>query len=673
MVKLTDVLLIHHCVCKKEITMIVTAVCLAAGATLFIANKSYRELRQSRQFSRMLQSQTLQNHVALNHSRAIAKRPPVALTRQTDQHPFQRLLKMIRLDRKQIMISSVLSIIGTIFQIVMSMAGALVVLTLLSGSLTYMLLTSLLGLSIYGLFFLINHYQNRSWSHFARVVEHQMRMKSFAHVQTLDMLSLGDQSTGRMLHLINADAGEMKSFLESGMNDAIRIIVTIVVLNLAAFVVSPWLALMGLLFIPLVWWLTRFTGQQMGPEYMRLQDAVSDLNHLLASNLSGMETVKSFTAEQDEFKRVNRSSEAVVARSSLAVAASSTLSNTMQFTFCGLLFVTSCIGGLLYLQGLMSFSAFLALLFVSPLFFQCVQSLDRNYSAYQSAKTATQRLLVLLETPTLITSGDQSIPIEHLRGEILFRHVSFGYRSDVETLQDITLHIQPNSTVAFVGPTGAGKTSIVKLIMRFYDAHAGDILVDHLNIRQWHLQSLRQAIGFVSQDVYLFPGTVYENVLYGRPNATYEDVVEACRIAEAHHFIMQMPQGYETVVGERGHKLSGGQRQRLSIARAILKDAPILILDEATASVDSETEAAIQRSIERFSPGRTIILIAHRLSTISQADTIYVLADGKLREQGRHNDLIDQRGLYATLWNVQHNTVEVPTPNMLPLLDDPIS
>jgi ATP-binding cassette subfamily B protein len=267
---------------------------------------------------------------------------------------------------------------------------------------------------------------------------------------------------------------------------------------------------------------------------------------------------------------------------------------------------------------------------------------------------STIRVMDILDTDSKIADGSMPLPTDKIRGEVLFENVSFEYRDHhLPVIKELTLRVPAGETVAVVGATGSGKTTLVKLLLRFYDVKKGRIGLDQVDIRDLHIVDLRGAIGFVSQDVFLFHGTVRENITYGTFDATLDQIVEAARVAEAHEFITTLPQGYDTVVGERGQKLSGGQRQRLSIARAVLKDPPVLILDEATSSVDNETEAAIQRSMERIIVGRTTIVIAHRLSTVRNADRIFVLEKGELREQGHHEELVTSGGIYANLWRVQ--------------------
>jgi ATP-binding cassette subfamily B protein len=271
---------------------------------------------------------------------------------------------------------------------------------------------------------------------------------------------------------------------------------------------------------------------------------------------------------------------------------------------------------------------------------------------------STNRILDLLDTPIAIHSGSQILPSK-VFGDIQLKNVSFGYNQKFPILENLSLEIAANKTTAIVGATGSGKSTLVKLLLRLYEIQSGNILLDRMDIRDLDLRSLRSCIGWVSQDVFLFHGSVLENIAYGSFDATVEEIVEAAKIAEADQFIQTLPNSYDTVVGERGQKLSGGQRQRIAIARAVLRNPPILILDEATSAVDNETEAAIQKSLERITKNRTTIAIAHRLSTIRNADRIYVMDQGKIAETGTHDQLLSNNGIYTNLWNLQTGAQQI--------------
>jgi ATP-binding cassette subfamily B protein len=310
-------------------------------------------------------------------------------------------------------------------------------------------------------------------------------------------------------------------------------------------------------------------------------------------------------------------------------------------------------GGMEAIAGRMSVGTYSVLIFLIQRLLWPLTRLGETFDQYQRAMASTNRVMNLLDTPIAIHTGDISLPIDSVRGELEFRNVTFAYNGRSPVIENLSLHIPTGKTIAIVGSTGSGKSTLVKLLLRLYEVQSGTITLDGIDLRELKFRDLRACIGLVSQDVFLFHGTVAENIAYGSPNATQEQVIEAAKIAEAHDFIMQLPQAYETIVGERGQKLSGGQRQRIAIARAVVKNPPILILDEATSAVDNETEAAIQLSLERITVNRTTIAIAHRLSTVRNADCIYVMEYGKLVEWGTHEQLLEQQGIYASLWRVQ--------------------
>jgi len=310
-------------------------------------------------------------------------------------------------------------------------------------------------------------------------------------------------------------------------------------------------------------------------------------------------------------------------------------------------------GGKLALDGTLAVSLYSVLIFMTQRLLWPLTSLGETFDQYQRAMASTTRVLDLLDTPAQIIDGDNALPATAVQGDVRFDNVKFAYSNGAEVLKGLSIHVPAGETAAIVGATGAGKSTIIKLLLRFYDVIDGSVSLDNHDLRDLKMADLRHAIGLVSQDVFLFHGTVRENIAYGTFAASDAEIIEAANIAEAHEFIIGLPQGYDTIVGERGQKLSGGQRQRISIARAVLKNPPVLILDEATSSVDNETEAAIQRSLEKIAIGRTTIVIAHRLSTVRNADRIFVLENGRLKEQGKHEDLAQGSGIYATLWRVQ--------------------
>jgi ATP-binding cassette subfamily B protein len=310
-------------------------------------------------------------------------------------------------------------------------------------------------------------------------------------------------------------------------------------------------------------------------------------------------------------------------------------------------------GGMEAVAGKMAVGTYSVLVFLIQRLLWPLTRLGETFDQYQRAMASTRRVFNLLDTPIAIHPGDKPLPVASVRGELELRNVTFAYWDRAPVIKNLSLHIPAGKTIAIVGSTGSGKSTLVKLLLRLYEIESGSITLDGVELRELNLKDLRRSIGLVSQDVFLFHGTVAENIAYGTFDATPADIIAAAKVAEAHEFITQLPHQYETIVGERGQKLSGGQRQRLAIARAVLKNPPVLILDEATSAVDNETEAAIQRSLERILQNRTAIAIAHRLSTVRNADCIYVMEHGKLVEWGRHEELLEHQGIYASLWRVQ--------------------
>ena len=384
-----------------------------------------------------------------------------------------------------------------------------------------------------------------------------------------------------------------------------------------------------------------------------MRDRAGDIASRLANNLSGMLTIKSYTAEAWETARLGESSQAYRQSNARAIRLSAAFIPLIRFAILFAFLAILVIGGLQATHGQIAVGTYSFLVFITQRLLWPLTGLGRTLDDYQRAMASTTRVLDLLDTPITIPSGDRPLHREQVRGELRFEAVGFHYPGREPLLEQFNLSVPAGSTLGLVGATGSGKSTIVKLLLRLYALDGGRILLDGQPIESLRLDDLRRAIGLVSQEVFLFHGTVAENIAYGSFLATASEIAAAARQAEADGFIDALPMGYDTVVGERGVRLSGGQRQRLALARAILKDPPVLILDEATAAVDNETEAAIQRSLERITAERTTLVIAHRLSTVRHADRIVVLDHGRIVESGRHDDLIRRDGAYAALWRVQ--------------------
>jgi ATP-binding cassette subfamily B protein len=410
---------------------------------------------------------------------------------------------------------------------------------------------------------------------------------------------------------------------------------------------------MAMLPMPFIIWGSLVFQRLLAPRYADVREKVSFLNSRLANNLTGITTIKSFTAETYEAARLASESEAYRQSNRRAIALSAAFVPLIRMLILAGFTALLLYGGMEAVAGRMSVGTYSVLVFLIQRLLWPLTRLGETFDQYQRAMASTKRVLDLLDTPIRIHTGDTPLPVGSVRGEMELRNITFAYNGRSPVIENLSLHIPAGKTIAIVGSTGSGKSTLVKLLLRLYEVQAGTITLDGIELRDLRLKDLRFCIGLVSQDVFLFHGTVAENIAYGSSDAALAEMMAAAKIAEAHDFIIQLPQGYETIVGERGQKLSGGQRQRIAIARAVLKNPPILILDEATSAVDNETEAAIQRSLERITVNRTTIEIAHRLSTVRNADCIYVMEQGKLVEWGHHEQLLEQQGIYASLWRVQ--------------------
>jgi ATP-binding cassette subfamily B protein len=491
------------------------------------------------------------------------------------------------------------------------------------------------------------------WRNLAQSIEHNLRIETYAHVQGLDLAYFEDQSTGGLMSVLNDDINQLERFLDDGANSIIQVITTVIAIGAMFYFAAPGVAWMALLPMPIIIWGSVRFQKALAPRYMAVREQVGILNGQLANNLGGIATIKSFTSEDHEIQRIREGSNEYRRRNKHAISFSSAFVPLIRMFIMAGFIAILVFGGRLALQGSLEIGLYSVMIFMTQRLLWPLTRLGEILDQYQRSMASTSRILDLLDTAPQIDDGVEPLPLSSVRGDVRFDQVSFSYRNGAQVLHGLNLHIPAGDTAAIVGATGAGKSTIIKLLLRFYDVTGGQITLDGQNLHDVRLRDLRSAIGLVSQDVYLFHGTVRDNIAYGTFDASMDAIIRAAKIAEAHDFIMALPEGYATIVGERGQKLSGGQRQRISIARAVLKDPPVLILDEATSSVDNETEAAIQRSLDRIIVDRTTIVIAHRLSTIRNADRIFVLEDGRLREQGRHEDLLQRGGIYRSLWRVQ--------------------
>ena len=486
-----------------------------------------------------------------------------------------------------------------------------------------------------------------------------LRKHLYQHLQRLSLRFYEDKQTGQLMSQVVNDSDLFETLIAHAIPDVFVNVLTLVGVILVLGNINWQLLLLSLAPVPLVIIALRIYARKVRPAFRFRQKELGDLNALLNENISGIREIKAFTREEAESDRVGQRIDNY--RNSLlrALRLMAIFSPFIEFTSSLGQLVVIFFGGRLAYQGILPVSDLVAFFLYLEILYQPIRALSGAWENVQSALAGADRVSELLdESQEVHDQKNARLLPEPVRGAIRFKDVDFAYIEGETVLKDVNLEIPAHNVVALVGPTGVGKSTMVSLIPRFYEVGRGVISLDGQDIRGIQLENLRQQISMVLQDVYLFYGTVRENILFGRPEADEKDIISAAKVANAHAFILDLPDGYDTLIGERGVKLSGGQKQRISIARAVLKNAPILILDEATSSVDTQTELLIQQALERLIAGRTTIVIAHRLSTIRNANLIVVLEGKRIKEMGNHTELMALDGLYKQLYTVQQRIDE---------------
>ncbi len=491
------------------------------------------------------------------------------------------------------------------------------------------------------------------WRNLAQRTQHNLRIEAYDHLQKLEMSFFENDSSGRLLAILNDDINQLERFLDQGANQLIQLFITVILVGGAMAWLAPGVAIFAFIPIPIILIGSITFQKRLAPKYRNVRENAGDIAARLSNNLGGILTIKSFATETWELERLSQDSHSYQLSNREAIKLSAAFIPLIRFAILFAFLAILVIGGLQAWQGDLEIGVYSFLVFITQRLLWPLTTLGHILDEYQRSMASTNRVLDLIDRPIKISSGSLRLNPRKVNGAIRFVNVDFKYDDRNNLLENFNLEISAGSTLGIVGSTGSGKSSLVKLILRLYALNSGQIELDGVPIEEFNLVDLRRAIALVSQEFYLFHGTIEENISYGNNDATIDQIKKAAKLAEASEFIGKLPQGYNTVVGERGQKLSGGQCQRIALARAILKDAPILILDEATASVDNETEAAIQRSLSKITSNRTTIVIAHRLSTIKNADRIIVMSKGSIVESGKHSSLLENKGIYSDLWNVQ--------------------
>ena len=514
-----------------------------------------------------------------------------------------------------------------------------------------LIILAVLTFIIWGLESAFDYIAAVTWRNISQDIEHSLRTDAFNNVLGLDLAFFENKSSGRLMAILNDDVNQLETFLDNGANRLVQTATTVLVIGGTFLYISPLVAVFAFIPIPIIiFGSLRFTNR-IAERYTKIRNDIENLNANLSNSITGILTVKSFNREKKESERITLSSNEVKSANYHAIRLSAAFIPIIRIAILFGFTATLLIGGFLALDGEIKVATYSVMLFITQRLLWPLTELGVIFDSYQKAMASFRRIINLKNTTPTIDNGNEKLTSFNKKIEI--SNLNFEYVKNFPVLNDISIDINKGQTTAIVGSTGSGKSTLIKLILRLYDSTSGEIKFDGKNIRHLELDSLRNKIGLVSQDIFLFEGTVFENIAYGNLDAKDEEVWEAAKLSESDKFINLLPNKENTIVGERGQKLSGGQRQRISIARAILKNPEILILDEATSAVDNETEAAIQRSINTLKEGRTVIAIAHRLSTIRNAEIIYVLEEGKVVESGNHESLLEINGVYSKLWSVQ--------------------
>jgi len=581
---------------------------------------------------------------------------------QSSAHPLHRLLNFAKPYRRNIILGSVFSVCNKVFDVLPEILIGVSVDVVVNQKDSFLAklgvvepmdqLWALAALTILVWVFesLFEYLYALRWRGLAQDMQHELRQAAYAHLQQMPPDFIHRERSGRLMALMNEDVNQIERFLNTGANDLIQVFVGSLLVGAVFFVLTADLAVLALLPIPMILFGAFWFQQRLYPRYVAAREAAATVSNRLNNNLAGMATIQAYTAEAFEAEHVRAASNEFRKRNADAIRFSAAITPVIRMAVMAGFVVTLLYGGYLCLQGKLGVGSYTALVYLTQRLLWPMTRLADMTDLYQRSMASVNRVMNLLETE-LPKQGSKQLTLA-VKGALKFENLSFAY-ADTPTLRDINIDIPAGSTVAFVGGTGSGKSTLLKLLLRFISPDHGRILFDGQDIADIDPVMLRKQLGYVAQDPFLTDGSIADNIAYGERDADRRAIENAADAAEASEFIAGLARGLDSEVGERGSQLSGGQRQRIALARALYRNPAVLILDEATSAVDNETEAAIQRSLARVSKGRTTIIVAHRLSTVRNADCIFVIDDGQMVEQGRHEDLLAQNKIYASLWKLQ--------------------
>ncbi|MGL4731788.1 MAG: ABC transporter ATP-binding protein [Clostridium sp.] len=505
---------------------------------------------------------------------------------------------------------------------------------------------------------LICNYVMDYWGHVMGVrIQYDMRKEIFLHLQELPFSYFDNNKTGQLMSRIVNDLNEISELAHHGPEDLFISVVMILGSFILLCKINVTLTIIIFAFIPFVVWFSMLKRVKMARAFDSVRKKIANVNERLENSISGIRVSKAFTNEKYELERFDKYNIEFRKAKEYSYKCMAEFLAGIRYMVDMLNVLVISSGGYFAYKQLITPSELVAYLLYINHFMQPIRKLTIFVEQYQSGMSGFKRFLEIINTKSEVIELENAIEIKNIKGNIRFNEVTFNYENSEEIISGMNLEIKSGETVALVGPSGGGKTTICHLIPRFYDISTGSITIDGINIKDLKIKFLRESIGIVQQDVFLFTGTIKENIVYGNPDATYEQIVEAAQNANMDEFINELPDGYDTFIGEKGIKLSGGQKQRIAIARIFLKNPPILILDEATSALDNATEKVIQKSLEYLAKGRTTLIVAHRLSTIKNADKIIVITNEGIVEQGKHDELLDKKGVYSNLYNSQFKNI----------------